>query len=307
MTSEKLLASAGRNIQGKATVIWNVANSLFRAYKPHEYGLVILPMTVIKRFHDCLLPTHARVLEQYEKIKHLAVKKGTEKSRQGKISSTLKPIVDMYNSLDPKQRSAFRRTIRAFVKWYQYISQITRMFDRDLHKEYLFCSYLSKLLPGDETAIVDLDDILKLEFYKLEKTFEGSIALEQKKTAIQPPEIKPTSLPADPKKSILDEVIDAINEMYQGDFTEADRVIIGDLLQHLLKDEKLRKLARSADPQIFKNNQFPKFFEETAQTAYMESTERYTKMFEDTAKYFAIISAVGAAVYCECRNSKKTK
>ena len=181
------------------------------------------------------------------------------------------------------------------------------MFDRDLHKEYLFCSYLSKLLPGDETAIVDLDDILKLEFYKLEKTFEGSIELEQKKTAIQPPEIKPTSPPADPKKSMLDEVIDAINEMYQGDFTEADRVIIGDLLQRLLKDEKLRKLARSADPQIFKNNQFPKFFEETAQTAYMESTERYTKMFEDTAKYFAIMSAVGAAVYRECRNSKKTK
>ena len=49
MTSEKLLASAGRNIQEKATVIWNVANSLFGAYKPHEYGLVILPMTALAR------------------------------------------------------------------------------------------------------------------------------------------------------------------------------------------------------------------------------------------------------------------
>ena len=83
MTAENALASVGRNIQEKATVIWNVANSLFGAYKPHEYGLVILPMTVIKRFHDCLLPTHAQVLEQYEKIKHLAVKDGVLRRASG--------------------------------------------------------------------------------------------------------------------------------------------------------------------------------------------------------------------------------
>ena len=234
-------------------------------------------------------------------------KRGGEKSRQGRISSALKPVVEMYNSLDSKQRSAFRRTIRAFVKWYQYISQITRMFDRELHQEYLFCSYLSKLLPGDPAATVDLDSILNLEFYKLEKTFEGAIVLEQKQVALPSPEIKPTALPDEPKKSLLDEVIESINAKYQGDFTEADRVIIGDLLQRLLKDDKLRKLARSSDAQIFKNNQFPKIFEETAQNAYIESTERYTKMFEDTAKYFAIMSAVGNAIYRECRNSKEKK
>lgn len=42
-------------------------------FKPHEYGLVILPMTVVKRFHDCLLSTHEAVLAQYEKVKKLAV------------------------------------------------------------------------------------------------------------------------------------------------------------------------------------------------------------------------------------------
>ena len=76
MTAEESMSTVGRNIQEKATVIWNVANSLFGAYKPHEYGLVILPMTVIKRFHDCLLPTHDAVLKKYEEIKHLAVRDG---------------------------------------------------------------------------------------------------------------------------------------------------------------------------------------------------------------------------------------
>ena len=72
MSNEKI-AIVGTNIQEKATVIWNIANALFGFFKPHEYGLVILPMTVDKRFHDCLLPTHDAVLATYEKVKKLAV------------------------------------------------------------------------------------------------------------------------------------------------------------------------------------------------------------------------------------------
>ena len=71
--SNNKISDVGINIAEKATVIWNVADMLRGPFKPHEYGLVILPMTVVKRFHDCLLPTHDNVLEQYEKVKHLAV------------------------------------------------------------------------------------------------------------------------------------------------------------------------------------------------------------------------------------------
>lgn len=83
MDSNEKIKVVGINIQEKANLIWNVANSLFGAYKPHEYGLVILPMVVIKRFHDCLLPTHDKVLETYEKIKHLAVKDGFLRAAAG--------------------------------------------------------------------------------------------------------------------------------------------------------------------------------------------------------------------------------
>ncbi|MBQ8879752.1 MAG: SAM-dependent DNA methyltransferase [Clostridia bacterium] len=67
------VSNVGLNIAEKSTVIWNVADMLRGPFKPHEYGLVILPMTVIKRFNDCLMPTHEKVLEAYEKVKHLAV------------------------------------------------------------------------------------------------------------------------------------------------------------------------------------------------------------------------------------------
>ena len=82
MANEKF-AEVWTNIQEKATVIWNVANHLFGYFKPHEYGLVILPMTVVKRFHDCLLPTHQKVLDTYEKVKKLAVTNGFLRKASG--------------------------------------------------------------------------------------------------------------------------------------------------------------------------------------------------------------------------------
>ena len=59
-------------IQKKANMIWNVADILRGLYKPHEYGKVILPMTVIKRLHDTLLPTRSAVLEAAEKYKDMS-------------------------------------------------------------------------------------------------------------------------------------------------------------------------------------------------------------------------------------------
>lgn len=72
MSNDKINV-VGTNIAEKVTMIWNVADLLRGPLKPHEYGLVILPMTVVKRFNDCLMPTHEAVLEQYEKVKSLAV------------------------------------------------------------------------------------------------------------------------------------------------------------------------------------------------------------------------------------------
>lgn len=72
MPNDKI-SVVGKNISEKATVIWNVADMLRGPFKPHEYGLVILPMTVVKRFHDCLLPTWQEVQDTYDKVKHLAV------------------------------------------------------------------------------------------------------------------------------------------------------------------------------------------------------------------------------------------
>ncbi|MCD8293641.1 MAG: type I restriction-modification system subunit M [Clostridia bacterium] len=56
------------NIQEKANLIWAIADKLVGTYKPHEYGNVILPMCVIKRFEDTLAPTKAAVLTKNKEL-----------------------------------------------------------------------------------------------------------------------------------------------------------------------------------------------------------------------------------------------
>lgn len=61
------------NVQEKAALIWGTADILRGLYKPHEYGKVILPMTVIKRLHDTLKPTRAAVQNTLETLTGIEV------------------------------------------------------------------------------------------------------------------------------------------------------------------------------------------------------------------------------------------
>ncbi len=75
-SNDALISEVGINIQEKSAMMWAIADILRGDFKPHEYGLVILPFTVIKRFHDCLLPTHEKVIATWEKMKNIAVVEG---------------------------------------------------------------------------------------------------------------------------------------------------------------------------------------------------------------------------------------
>ena len=72
--SNEQISAVGKKYLEKATMIWNVADMLRGYFKPHEYGLVILPMTVVKRFHDCLLPTWQKVQDRYAELQSKKIK-----------------------------------------------------------------------------------------------------------------------------------------------------------------------------------------------------------------------------------------
>ena len=206
--------------------------------------------------------------------------KGAQGSEaQGMLVSRLLPAVDRYQQKSPDDRYQIRRSMRNFCKWYSYFSHVVRMFDKYLHKEYVYCSFLVGMLPQEVTPMANIEKMLKLEMYKLEKTFDGDISLGDESGMYVAAEPKGASKPEE--KNPLDEIIERINEKYKGNFTDADKVMIGALAEKLRSNVKLANMAKSSDPQIFAESIFPQAFNDAAQDSYMESQETYSSLFED--------------------------
>ncbi len=220
---------------------------------------------------------------------------------QGMLASKLLPAAERYGQKSDDDRYQIRRAMRNFCKWYRYVSQIVRMFDKDLHREYVYCSFLIGMLPAEEVPMENIEQMLKLEMYKLEKTFEGDISLGDGDGVYTP--AKPGSIAKREEKDPLDEIIERINEKYKGSFTDADRVMISALADKLRGDTRLANMAVSSDPQIFAESIFPQAFSDAAQTSYMESQETYSSLFENRSKYNAIMSTLADILYREMRRA----
>ncbi len=221
---------------------------------------------------------------------------------QAKISNALLPVAAEYNNLDEQQRYEFRRELRSFVKWFNYLSQIIRAFDRPMLEEYTLCKYLLALIPPDKKDKWDLDNKVRLEYYKLQHTFSGKIGLDENTAGQYEPAKEKKSGSMKEVKTPFDEIIEKFNESYAGDITESDRIIIGNLQQMLSGDKQLAKSAKQDTEQMFMQSIFPKIFGDTARKAFRESTETYKSIFTDTQKYMNIMTAMAEVLFRELQS-----
>lgn len=130
------------NIQKKAALIWGTADILRGLYKPHEYGKVILPMTVIKRLHDTLLPTRKAVLETVEKVKTIKVeqiknRKLTDASGYSFYNTsnfTFNTLLSDAENIEENFRTfinGFSENVQDILKNFEFDKEITKMQDND--------------------------------------------------------------------------------------------------------------------------------------------------------------------------------
>lgn len=211
---------------------------------------------------------------------------------QGKLASVLKPAVARYNELDDDSRYQVRRKVRSFCKWYTYITQIVRMFDRDLHKEYVYLSYLRHLLKVEKIPVEAVDDKVEMRFYKLKREFEGSISLESGGGVLEPGGAAKAVVP-DKKRDPLQVLVDKFNDQWAGNFTEGDRVVIDTLWKRIADNPQVADTIRRDGRQVFESSLLPKVFDEEARRAYVENTDSFTSLFEDSEKYRAMMNAIG--------------
>ena len=128
------------NVQEKADLIWAIADKLTGVYKPHEYGEVILPLTVIRRFDCTLTDTKEKVLTKNEQIGSLAMKDTFLCKESGfAFYNTSKydfsKLLDDPDNIEANFRSylnAYSSNVRNIIEKFDFDKQITRLANHNL-------------------------------------------------------------------------------------------------------------------------------------------------------------------------------
>ena len=222
----------------------------------------------------------------------------------GRLTSSLKPIIKRYSEMPEDLQYEFRVTLRNFNKWYAYITQLARMFDKELHEEYIFTTYLIRFIPKVSRESIDLSDKVKLEFYKLEKEFEGDISLNPDTvdgTLTNITEVNTSPKPPE-DDDLLENIIRKVNDRFEGLFTAGDRVIVEEIFKRSLRgNKKLQRYAKNNDAEVFEKSIYPEFFNKIAQELYAEQVSAFSKLFENKRFYDAVMEEVGREAYKDLR------
>lgn len=183
MTIDKLQQRTTVNIQEKANLIWAIADKLVGTYKPHEYGNVILPMCVIKRFSDTLAATKQKVIDMNKTLdsRGIQVKDGFLRSASGYDFYNVSPFT--FDGLLPDAENIadnFRSYLNHFsanvidvIEKFDFDKEITKMSNNGVLYNVIaeFCS--KKAYMGvDAISAVDMGYIFEELVRKFSESYD---------------------------------------------------------------------------------------------------------------------------------------
>ena len=260
-----------------------------------DVNIVYKYLNEIKAYHLWSNDLEQKVFETY-----------TTTQEMGKLTALYLPVLEDYESLDIEDKFKVRSLLRNFNRFYSYMAQIVRTFDVELYKTYIFTEILYKLIPKTPHEKVDLTGKLALEQHKFTEGFSGSIVLAptaEDKTLEN--EKGGSGNAREEKRDLLGNIIEKINIMYQGNFTEADRVIVETIYDAIQKEgKKLTKQAKNSDVNMFSQNIFPKVFERIAQDCYVQQMDSFAKLFEEPSFYKRVMEEMARAMYFNLKNGE---
>ena len=188
------MATRNAKIDQKADLIWAIADKLTGVYKPHEYGDVILPLTVIRRF-DCILSdTKDAVLQKYEEVKNLPMKdvllrKAAEKDFYNTSKYTFERLMDDPDHIEENFRdylNGFSANVQDILEKFKFDGHITTMANKGIlyivlkeYTEEIFIRMKSLTLKWDTSLRRLSEDSLSLIM-----KMQDSIILQEKLSSL---------------------------------------------------------------------------------------------------------------------------
>lgn len=222
----------------------------------------------------------------------------------GKITSLLKPVVDRYSDLDLDKRNKARDTMLKFTRAYGFITQLVRIDDKELFKDYLFVSHLFRLLPRNKVDIIDITDKIKLEYASLKESFKGAIILDKQAGEVKPQGFKP-SITKQKKVDVLSRIVDKVNDRYGEGLSEADKVALTSVSNMLMDDPEIKKnltrYAQDNNPDMFIKSIFPEKFNQILVQCYISNDEAFKKLMENQEFQKSVMNIMAQEFYKELR------
>ncbi len=217
------------------------------------------------------------------------------------IEQILTPAIQRYEVIeDEKKKDEFKSLLYSFVRTYSFIIQVCRMFDKDMQKFYVYAKYLLKVLPKNDSEKVNLNGELLLEYYKLQKTSDGTIALEKQGEVDVPPIDGSGASGKTKEEEALSETIDKFNKKFGTSFTEMDKVL-AQMKNAFVQNKLLANSAKTGDMTAFKTL-YEKDFNNVAISRYEENDTFFKGLFENADKLKYVKDLLAKMVYDELRN-----
>ena len=163
------------------------------------------------------------------------------------MNAALDPAVSRFKARmddDADEAELWRGKLQAFLNLYGFLSQVIPYQDSDLERLYVFLRHLSTKLPRRSSGEgYQFDDEVKLEYYRLQKISEGSIALKdgEARKLDGPTEVGSGALHEQPVP--LSQLIDVVNDRFGTDFNQADQLFFDQIVEAAMADDGLRRAA----------------------------------------------------------------
>ena len=285
----------------------NSAEEIKAAFEPYYEETVLLKETNPNVIYDL-----KNTLDQYRVYQQMEVDRFAEifysgkeqiAGDIGKLRGTIRPALDRYYALEPERQDMFKSTLQRFNRIYSFVTQVCRLFDKEIHKFSVYARFLSMQLPKGHGEHVDVDDKVLLEYYRLEKDFDGAIELESAEGGFVP--ITGEAGRREQKKDPLTVLIDKINERYGTNFTEMDKVLV-QMENDYAAQSKWQSYARNNDRKTFMLL-FEKDFPNMAAQRYEQNDDFFVRLFSDPELMKQVMETVGSVLYQRLRKRKTIK
>ena len=283
----------------------NTADDIKASFEPFYEETVLLKETDPNILYDMKITLDGfRVYQtsEVEKFSDIFFSKEEQSAGDmGKLQAQLRPAVDRFIVLEIEKQDVFKSTLAMFNRIYAFITQVCRLFDKDIHKFSVYSKFLYTMLPKRGfSEKVNIDDKILLEYYKLEKKFEGSIGLEGTEGGYTP--VSGDAGHREVKKDPLTAIIEKINERYGTNFTEMDKVLV-QMENDYAKQEKWQSYAKNNDRSTFMLL-FSKDFPTMAAERYEQNDEFFKKLFADPEMMRQVMDTVGSVLYERLKKRK---